>query len=78
LSTRFINLPAVNKRITLGAYVKAIRLAQANPTQIFPHSITTWWPTTGSEIMQQFRAGMMDRINQAIPYNRRGMDAPRP
>jgi len=26
----------------------------------------------GAEIMQQFRDGMTERINQAIPYSQRG------
>jgi hypothetical protein len=29
-------------------------------------------PTTGAEVMEQFREGMTERINQAIPYIRRG------
>lgn len=70
---RTIYLPAVEKTVTLTAYIKAIRFAQANPTITFEHGLTTWWPTTGEEIMRQFREGVMDRINQAIPYIQRGV-----
>ena len=49
-----------------------VRLAKAFPTAVFKTGLTTWWPTTGAEIMKQFREGMTDRINQAIPYSQRG------
>lgn len=70
---RIIHLPAIDKTVSLAAYVQAIKAAKANPEQIFMHGLTTWWATTGAEIMQQFRAGMMDRINQAVPYSKRGL-----
>ena len=69
---RTIYLPALRRHVTLGAYVRAVRLAKANPHTTFETGFRTWWPTTGAEIMDQFRAGMMDRINQAIPYIDRG------
>ena len=47
-------------------------MAKANPDMTFKTGFTTWWPTTGAEVMDQFREGMMDRINQAIPYIERG------
>ena len=71
--TRTIFLPAIERRVSLGDYVKAIKLAKANPEMRFKHGLTCWWPATGAEIMQQFRAGMTDRINQAVPYIDRGM-----
>ena len=51
---------------------RPVRKAKANPEAIFKHGLTTWWPTTGAEIVEQFRAGMMDRINEAVPYSQRG------
>ena len=72
--TRTINLPAINRSVTLAAYVQAIRLAKANPETTFKHGLTAWWPCTGQEIMRQFRAGMHDRINQRIPYHLRGAE----
>ena len=63
----------VNMTVTLAAYVKAIRTAKANPKAEFKHGLTTWWPTTGAEIMRQFMHGVHDRINQAIPYTQRGV-----
>ena len=70
--TRTIYLPAVDKTVSLRAYVAAVKIAKENPKQTFTHGFTTWWPTTGADIMRQFREGMMDRINQAIPYSQRG------
>ena len=70
--TRTIHLPAIDRTVSLAAYNRAIRLARANPAVTFKHGLTTWWPTTGAEIMTQFRAGMTERINQAIPYSQRG------
>jgi hypothetical protein len=69
---RTIYLPALRQHVTLGAYMRAVRLAKANPDTTFKTGFTTWWPTTGAEIMDQFREGMMHRINQAIPYIDRG------
>jgi hypothetical protein len=69
---RTIHLPAIDRTVSLAAYTRAIRLAKASPTAMFKIGLTTWWPTTGAEIMKQFRAGMTDRINQAIPYRERG------
>jgi hypothetical protein len=72
-ATRIIDLPAINRSVTLAAYVQAIRLAKANPDTTFKHGLTAWWPCTGREIMRQFRAGMNERINQRVPYRLRGM-----
>ena len=71
---RTVNLPAIGKSVTLAAYVAAIRSAKANPDMTFKHGLTAWWPCTGREIMQQFRAGMHDRINQRVPYRLRGVE----
>jgi hypothetical protein len=70
---RYVTLPAIDKRVPLGAYIKAIKTAKANPTAEFKTGLTTWWPTTGAEIMEQFMAGVTDRINQGVPYNKRGV-----
>jgi len=69
---RTIYLPALDRHVTLRAYLSAVRMAKANPDQVFKTGFTTWWPTTGAEVMEQFRQGMMDRINQAVPYIQRG------
>ena len=71
---RTVNLPAIGKSVTLAAYVAVIRSAKANPDMTFKHGLTAWWPCTGREIMQQFRAGMHDRINQRVPYRLRGVE----
>lgn len=69
---RTIYCPAVEKRVSLRAYIRGIRLAKANPDAEFAQGLTCWWPCTGREIMGQFLAGVHDRINQAIPYAQRG------
>jgi hypothetical protein len=69
---RTIKLTAIDRTVTLADYNQLVRLAKAFPGATFKTGLSTWWPTTGAEIMQQFRAGMMDRINQAIPYTQRG------
>ncbi len=72
---RTISLPAVGKTVSLRAYIDGIRMAKANPDEEFRHGLTTWWPTTGRDIVRQFRAGLHDRINQGIPYRMRGRRA---
>ena len=72
MSRRVIHLPAINKRVPLGAYVVAIKIAKAHPDREFKTGLDTWWPTSGAEIVEQFRAGMHRRINQAIPAISRG------
>lgn len=68
---RAIYLPVIERRVSIGAYVQAIKLAKANPNAEFKHGLTCWWSCTGAEIMEQFRAGMHDRITQGIPYSER-------
>lgn len=70
---RVIHLPATGRQVTLGQYVRAIKTAKANPDCTFKHGLTCWYPCTGSDIVRQFRSGLHDRINQAIPATRRGI-----
>ena len=70
---RYIDLPAIGKKVPLGAYVAAIKTAKANPTQTFKTGLTCWWSCTGAEILGQFTAGMMDRINAGVSYSARGV-----
>jgi hypothetical protein len=72
-STRAVFLPAIDQRVSLKQYVAGVKVAKANPNTTFKHGLTTWWPTTGREILQQFRSGMNDRINQGVPYSIRGL-----
>ncbi len=69
---RTIYLPALERRVSLKAYIQAFRTAKANPETEFKNGLTTWWPTTGKEIQKQFYEGMTDRINQGVPYIARG------
>lgn len=69
---RTVYLPALERSVTLGAYVRAVRTAIAHPDQEFSTSLNGWWPALGSEIRRQFRAAIHDRINAGIPYASRG------
>lgn len=70
---RFVRLPAIDKSVPLGAYVKAVKLAKANPEMEFKHGLTCWWPCTGREIVKQFFEGVQERINAGVPYGARGL-----
>ena len=75
-SKRVISLPAIYKQVRLGAYVEAIKMCKQHPDMTFKHGLTTWASCTGKEILQQFRRGMHQRINEAKPYIQRGRDEP--
>ena len=72
---RTVYLPAIDRRVTIGQYVKAIKLAKANPDAEFKQGLTCWWPVTGREIMRQFMDGVQDRITAGISYSARGMQS---
>ncbi len=72
MTKRFIHLPALDKSVPLGAYVAAIKVAKANPEKTFKTGLTTWWPTTGAEIVAQYLKGMNERISAGVPYMERG------
>ena len=68
---RMIYLPALERRVSMAQYVRAIKTAKAHPDNEFKYGLTCWWPCTGAEIMRQFREGVEDRINQAVSYSQR-------
>ncbi len=68
---RVIYLPALERRVTLGQYVQVVKKAKENLDVEFKRGLTTWWPTTGAEIVEQFRKGMNERISDAHPYMKR-------
>jgi hypothetical protein len=72
---RTIYVPGFERSVTLGQYVKAIKLAKANPNVEFKHTLCHWWPGTGAEIMGEFWKGVQDRINEGISYRYRGTAA---
>lgn len=76
---RAIWCPGANKGrgawVPLGAYVRAVKTAIRHPDTVFACGITSEWSTTGEEIRRQFWRGVQDRINQGIPYSRRGVEA---
>lgn len=69
--SRYVTL-GDGRRVTLASYVAVVRAAKARPEATFPRTLCDWWPDTGAVIVRQFREGMHDRINQAIPYSTRG------
>ena len=73
MTQRYISLPAIGKKVPLGIYVAAIKTAKENPQARFKTGLTCWWSCTGAEIVEQFYAGMIDRINQGISYSARGV-----
>ncbi len=72
MEKRYITLTAINKRVSLKNYIAGIKKAKSMPEVLFPHGLTCWYSCTGRDIMQQFLAGINDRITQAIPYKDRG------
>lgn len=68
---RMIYVPGAEQWVAVGQYVQAVKTAKANPEARFPYGLTCWWPCTGTEIVEQFRKGMHDRINDGVPYSRR-------
>lgn len=60
------------KQVTVGSYVRVVRAAISNPQANFKRGIDDNWPATGVEIVRDFRAGMIERINDAVPYYKRG------
>ncbi len=70
---RTIHITAIGHDVSIGRYVKGVKLAIANPDMKFKHGLTCWWTCTGRDIRKQFLDGIMDRINQAIPYTKRGI-----
>lgn len=71
MSKRYVTV--LGRQVSLGAYVKAVKTAKANPKMMFKTGLTTWWATSGAGVLEQFTEGMMERINAGIPYSKRGM-----
>ena len=71
---RYVVLSAIDRRVTLAAYVRAVKLANARPDAEFKHGLECWWPCKGREIVEQFRQGMHERISSGIPAIKRGRD----
>ena len=72
MNKRYMTL-SEGQRVPLGIFVQGIKKAIANPDAEFKCGLTTWWPVKGSEIRNQFMGGIMDRINQGVPYTERGL-----
>lgn len=70
---RAIYVSGIERWVSIKSYVRAVKMAKANPTVQFAQGLTCWWSCTGAEVMSQFRDGMNARINEGIPYCQRGM-----
>jgi len=54
-------------RVGIGTYVAGIKMAKRYPDQKFAVSLSTWWPVTGREIVQEFRRDMVtDHCNRGL------------
>jgi hypothetical protein len=56
--------------VSLGAYVAAVK--KVDPARTYDRGLTGWWPVTGAEVLEQFRAGVHDRINCHDPAYGKG------
>ena len=73
MNKRVIYLPAIERHVSLGAYVGAITTAKASPpSRMFKTGLDSWWPTSAAEIMRQFHHALNRRITEAVPYTERG------
>ena len=66
---RVIHLPAIDRTVSIATYLRAIRLAKAHPERVFNAGLSTWWPTTGKEIMEQFEDRKFKRGSQGMPVS---------
>ena len=57
---------ANGKKIGISNYCKGIKLAKLNPEETFKYGLTTWYPTSGEQIIKQFRDSIHDRINNKL------------
>jgi hypothetical protein len=75
---RVITLSAHGHRtVSLSSYTQSWQrvkslVSSGQSSTIFSQSLTRWWSCTARDILDEFREGMQDRINQAIPYILRG------
>jgi hypothetical protein len=51
------------QRVSVSAYVRAVKLAKANPTRWFDRTLCGPFGGDGALIVRQFRQGMHERIN---------------
>lgn len=71
---RAITLPS-GKRVSVGAYASAWRKLKTLPGETEVEGWNWFGATRADRILAEMRAGMMDRINQAIPAMERGKAA---
>ena len=57
-------------------FVESLKYAKAHPAQLFASGLSSWWPTTGAEIMEQFRHRMNQWINHSAGEDWRNEETP--
>ena len=55
------------RRVSLGQYVRAVRIAKANPEAWFPQTLCSWAGGRGQTVTAEFVEGLLDRINRHNP-----------
>ncbi len=61
-----IRLEAIDKSVSLAAYIAGVQDAIKNPMAQYKHGLTCWWTCSGKDIRRQFVAGVHDRINKHL------------
>jgi hypothetical protein len=68
MAQRTVYLSAIERRVTLGDYIKAVKKAKNNLEAEFDHGLDCWCACSGQDIVWQFRRSIHNRINDKIPY----------
>ena len=62
-----ISLPALQRSVSIPAYIKAVRLAKAHPHHCFATTFEDWSGGDGKTIVAEFLRGVHNRINTKTP-----------
>lgn len=63
----YIWLAALERRVSIPSYMKAIRRAKEVLHGTFPNTLETWWSGSGECIVAQFRKALHKRISAHLP-----------
>jgi hypothetical protein len=72
-----VALPALCRSVSIGVYVAAVKVAKANQSIVFRHTLEHWGPGSGARILGEFRKGLDERISAGHGY-RSGRWSPAP
>lgn len=67
-----ISLSALDRRVSIPAYIAAVRRAIAAPDATFRQGLESWWPVTGAEIRREYNRALNRRIMRHAPHYGRG------